>query len=339
MTSRTRLAFLVAAACVAGTALAQDKSAPSDWTVPDIQTLPDDKFGRLVRLGKDLVVNTQKYVGPEVADPAMRYAGNNLACTSCHVDGGTKKFGNPFVGTFADYPQYRPREDGIQTIEDRVNGCMERSMAGKALPTSGQEMRAIVAYMKFMSTGVPVGREVVGRGVPKVGFPDRAADPVKGKVVYEQTCQACHGEDGAGKRAGATGDALGYLFPPLWGPDSYSNGAGMARVIMAARFIKGNMPKGVTHEAPVLSDEQALDVAAFINSQKRPEKARLDVDFPNRRNKPVDAAFAPYRAGFTAEQHKYGPFKPIIQARERDLAATPAQPPKAAASAATVAAH
>lgn len=313
------LALLVAAALAPAAGLAE-------WSVPDIDKLPDNKYGRTVRFGKELIHQTHRHLGPEAADPAKRYAGNNLACSSCHIDAGTKEFGNPFVGTFADYPQHRIREDEVQTIEGRINGCFERSMAGKPVPADSEEMRAMVAYMKFMSTGIPVGKEVVGRGLPKITIPDRAADPVRGKVVYETFCQACHQPDGQGKRAGAAGDGKGYEFPPVWGADSYNNGAGMARVIMAARFIKGNMPKGVTHANPVLTDEQAFDVAAYINSKERSTKANLDADFPNRATKPVDAAFPPYRAGFSAEQHKYGPFKPIIQVRQRELAAQEAAP-------------
>lgn len=292
-----------------------------DWVAPDDAILPDDVYGRTVRFGKALVERTYAYVGPEVADPAKRFAGNNLACASCHLDSGTRKFGNGFLGTFADYPQYRPRENVVQTIEGRVNGCMERSLNGRPLPADSPELNAIVAYLKFLSSGVPVGKEIAGRGMPKIDFPERAADPVAGAAVYAQFCAACHGAKGEGMRHGKPGDAQGYLNPPLWGADSYNNGAGMGRVIMAARFIRYNMPKGVTHAAPVLTAEQAFDVAAYINSQPRPQKANLEADFPNRKNKPVDAAFPPYRAGFTAEQHKYGPFKPIIAAREQELKA------------------
>ena len=295
--------------------------AAGDWVVPDVAALPDDNYGRTVRLGKAIVERTYAYVGPEVADPGKRFAGNNLACASCHVDSGTRKFGNGFLGTFADYPQHRIRENAVQTIEGRVNGCMERSMNGRPLPPDSPELNAIVTYLKFLSTGVPVGKEIIGRGMPKIDFLERAADPGAGAKVYAQFCVACHGANGEGMRNGKPGDAQGYLNPPLWGPDSYNNGAGMGRVIMAARFIRHNMPKGVTHETPVLTAEQAFDVAAYINSQQRPQKANLEADFPNRKVKPADAAFPPYRAGFTAEQHKYGPFKPIIAAREKEIKA------------------
>lgn len=314
------LALLVAGIALAAPLAAQEKAAPTAaWTVPDIDSLPNDVYGKTVRYGKDLVERTFAHLGPEVANPAKRYAGNNLACTSCHLDGASKKFGNGLIGTFADYPQYRPRENEVQSIADRVNGCLERSMNGRSLPLDSPEMRAIEAYIKFMSSGIAVGKVLDGRGLPKINLISRAADPAQGKAVYVQFCVACHGANGEGVRVGKVGDAQGYLNPPLWGPDSFNNGAGMARVIMAARFIRGNMPKGVAHEAPMLTDEQAFDVAAFINSHPRPQKANLDADFPNRKNKPADAAFPPYRAGFSAEQHKYGPFKPIVEAREKEL--------------------
>jgi thiosulfate dehydrogenase len=104
-------------------------------------------------------------------------------------------------------------------------------------------------------------------------------------------------------RRGKAGDADGYQFPPVWGADSSNTGAGMARVTLAAGFIKGNMPSGVTHTSTVLTDEQAFDVSAYINSQPRPVKKNLEADFPARKNKPVDAAFPPYTPGFSAEQH------------------------------------
>lgn len=73
------------------------------------------------------------------------------------------------------------------------------------------------------------------------------------------------------------------------------------------------MPVGATFVDPVMSDEDTFDVAAFINSQPRPEKSDLDKDFPDRLRKPVDAPFPPWIDGFNAEQHKFGPFDPIRQ--------------------------
>jgi mono/diheme cytochrome c family protein len=132
-----------------------------------------------------------------------------------------------------------------------------------------------------------------------------------------QTCAGCHGTDGFGQHA-QTG--AGYQFPPLWGPDSYNNGAGMSRLLTAAAYAMHNMPIGTAFNAPALTDEQAYDVAAYIISQKRPEKANLEKDFPIRLQKPIDTPYGPYVDGFSLEQHKYGPFGPI-RAKVDELAA------------------
>jgi thiosulfate dehydrogenase len=310
-------AFILGLAMGAAMTTPACAQAQKDWQAPDIDKLADDSFGKSVRHGKALMEQTYKHIGPEVKDVKQRYAGNNLACVSCHVDAGGRKFGNPWVGTFVSFPQYRGREDAISTTEERINGCMERSMNGRPLPLNGTEMKAMLSYLKFLSTGIAVGAQLEGAGTLKLKLLDRAADPVAGEKVYASTCVACHGDKGQGLRRGKAGDGDGYQFPPLWGPDSYNNGAGMARITLAAGFIKGNMPSGVTHTSAVLSDEQAFDVAAYVNSQPRPVKAKLEADFPARKNKPVDAAFAPYTPGFSAEQHKYGPWQPIQQAREK----------------------
>ena len=317
MKQTSRLLIGLAIGC--GITVGAFAQAPKDWQAPDITKLPDDKYGQAVRKGKALMEETYKHIGPEVKDVSKRYAGNNLACVSCHIDAGGRKFGNPWVGTFVSFPQYRGREDAISTTEERVNGCMERSMNGKKLPLDGEEMKLMTTYLQFLSTGVPVGAKLDGGGTLRLKTLARAADPVAGKQVYAATCVACHGDNGQGVRRGKAGDANGYMFPPLWGSDSYNNGAGMARVTLAAGFIKGNMPSGVTHTTTVLTDEQAFDVAAYINSQPRPVKANLQADFPARKNKPVDAAFAPYTPGFSAEQHKYGPWQPIVEAREKGI--------------------
>lgn len=309
------LGLAVSAALTAGT-FAQGQK---DWQAPDINKLPDDKYGQMARRGKVLMEATYKHIGPEVKDVSKRYAGNNLSCVACHMDAGGRKFGNPWVGTFVSFPQYRGREDAVSTTEERINGCMERSMNGRKLPLESEEMKAMMTYLQFLSTGIPVGAKLEGGGTLKLKALARAADPVRGKLVYAATCAACHGANGEGMRRGKVGDADGYQFPPVWGADSYNNGAGMGRVTLAAGFIKGNMPSGITHVNAVLTDEQAFDVSAYINSQPRPVKANLELDFPARKNKPVDAAFAPYTPGFSADQHKYGPWEPIQAAREKGI--------------------
>lgn len=285
------------------------------WTVPDIEGLPDDPWGRTVRHGRDLVARTSELIGPEVADPARRFAGNNLNCQSCHLEAGTRKFALPFVGVYGDFPNYRGREGRVGTIEDRIQGCMMRSLNGRPLPPDGPEMTAIVAYMKFLSSGRPVGAATPGRGSGQLAELDRAASPQRGRRIYAEHCAVCHGQNGEGQRNGAVGDAAGYVFPPLWGADSFNDGAGMARLGTAANFIRSNMPHGTDWTSPFLSPEDAWDVAAFVIAQPRPHKEGLDKDYPNLSEKPVDAPYGPYADGFSPEQHRFGPFQPIRKAR------------------------
>jgi len=289
----------------------------TEWTPPDISTVGDDAFGKLVKYGYALMTDTANQIGPMVSDPAMRYSGNNLTCQNCHLKAGTQPYAMPLVGVWGQFPQYRGREGEVGTLEDRINGCMDRRMNGRVLPLAGPEMKAFLAFTKWVSTGIPDGAKLVGAGALNVKEPGRAADLAHGQQVYAQVCATCHGKDGLGQRA-ATGN--GYQFPPLWGPDSYNDGAGMARLLSAAAFLKHNMPFGTTYAAPVMSDEDAYDVAGFINSAERPQRANLDKDFPIRLQKPVDAAYGPYADDFSPQQHKLGPFDPI-RAKVKELAA------------------
>ena len=185
-------------------AIAAIAAAPRDipWNVPNAESLPAGPWKDTVLYGRRLFVETPSLIGPEAASPAMRYAGNNLSCQGCHLVAGTQAYALPMVGVFAAFPAYMARENSVRTIEDRIDGCMERSMNGRVLPAGGREMKALVAYLQFLSTGVPVGATVEGRGTPALPYLDRAADVVKGRAVYAATCQACHQGDGQGLRKG-----------------------------------------------------------------------------------------------------------------------------------------
>ena len=289
----------------------------TQWTSPDIGTVGDDPFGKLVRYGHSLFTDTPNEIGPSVPEPARRLAGNNLACQNCHLLGGTQPYAMPMTGVWGQFPQYRAREGMVDTLEERINGCMERSMNGRRLSVEGREMRAFSSYMRWLSTGVPDGAKLFGAGTLMIKEPARAADPNRGAQVYAQVCAACHGADGLGQRAQ---NGLGYQFPPLWGPDSYNNGAGMSRLLTLAAYARHNMPFGTTFDAPVLTDEQAYDVAGYLVSQDRPKKPNLDKDYPIRLQKPVDSPYGPYADGFPPEQHLLGPFAPI-RAKVKELAA------------------
>ena len=169
----------------------------------------------------------------------------------------------------------------------------------------------MVAYMQWLGKDVPKGESPKGSGIYEVPFLDRAADPVKGKAVYAQQCQSCHMEDGQGM---PKPDKSGHIYPPLWGENSYNDGAGLFRMSRFAGYVKTNMPLGATFERPLLTDEEAWDVAAYVNSLPRPKKD-LGKDWPDISKKPIDHPFGPFSDDFTEEQHKFGPFKPIKEAR------------------------
>lgn len=304
---------------------AQYVNAPADptWSVPEIGALPDDDHGRLVRRGRDLVTATYAHIGPAVADPSKRYAGNNLACSNCHLNAGTKKFGLPLWGLWDRFPQYSARSGTEITIEDRVNSCMMRSMNGKALPTDSPEMKAFVAYVKFLSSGAKKGEVLTGLGAGRMPLLLRAANPTRGKQIYASACAMCHGADGLGVLRNRELPNFGYLMPPLWGPDSFNDGAGMARLITAANFAHFNMPNGTSYIEPRVMGQNAWDVSAYVISQPRPVFAGRDKDFPDLLQKPADTPYGPYADGFSQTQHQFGPFGPI----EAALAKLKAQKP------------
>ncbi len=260
-----RAVAVAAAVALAWPAAAQvpDPASPSDPA-----SLPDDAWGGVVRQGRALMTRTFALIGPEVADAADIYAGNNLACSNCHLDAGAARYGLRLQGVFAAYPAFNPRSDAVITLQDRVNQCMTRSMNGRALPADGPLMLAIVSYLKFLSDGVPVGHAPARPAA--LPAPPSVPDAANGAGVYARTCAACHGPNGQGVRVGKVGDAKGYQFPPLWGPDSFNRQAGMDRIMIASRFIHGNMPAGTTPDQPVLSLQDAWDVAAFVDAQDRP---------------------------------------------------------------------
>lgn len=290
----------------------QKSDMAQTWPQPDPAMLEDGPHKQQVLYGEALVRRTYDYVGPDVADPDMRYAGNHLACSSCHLDGGRQRYGLSLIGVADAYPRDMARENEVRSLTQRINGCFERSMNGRALSVDSPEIAAMIAYIGFLSETAPADMD--GRGAPSFPLLDRAADPVRGAEVYASYCAVCHGVNGQGVRN--ADDEQGYLYPPLWGPDSFNNGAGMHRVIKAASFIRANMPFGTTYETPALTEEEAFDVAAFINVQPRPEKNGLDQDYPDRTRKPIDAPFPPYPDDFSQEQHKFGPWKPIIAAQK-----------------------
>jgi thiosulfate dehydrogenase len=231
------------------------KGATRYHTAPNEDTIPNDKYGDDVRLGKKIFTETYKY--------GRRYTGNGLTCANCHLDAGRQPNAGPVWAAYGMYPAYLKKNDRSNSLGERIQQCFRFSLNGFAPALDAPEMRALISYIHFLSKGVPIGVEMPGRGYPHVVKTGNDPSPKRGGDVYKEKCASCHGADGAGeKKAGG-----GYVRPPLWGMDSYNKGAGMASNSKLAGFIKANMPLGQPWS---LTDQEALDVAAYINLQLRP---------------------------------------------------------------------
>ena len=300
-------------AVVAPPVASEKKESKKDavWVAPDTATLPADATGNLIRYGRSLIANTAYYLGPQ---GKIAHTSNGMNCQNCHLDAGTKPFGNNYSGVAATYPKFRERSGSVESIYKRVNDCFERSLNGVGLDSMSKEMQAIKAYIEWLGKDVAKGDRPNGVGITKLAFLARAADPVKGKLVYEAKCSSCHNTEGDGKK---NADQLTYQYPPLWGEHSYNIGAGLYRLTRLAGYVKSNMPFGASYDSPQLTDEEAWDVAAFINSQAHPLK-NLQSDWPNISGKAVDEPFGPYTDKFTEKQHKYGPFEPIAAFKKKE---------------------
>jgi len=275
------------------------------WQAPLEAELNSNPKKNEILYGKDLIAHTSFYFGPR--GKLSPGATNGMNCQNCHLEAGTKIFGNNYGGVASTYPKYRARSGGLENIYKRVNDCFERSLNGKSLDTTSREMQAIVAYIRWLGKDVKKGIKPKGSGFKELALLDRAADPEKGKQIYSGKCKSCHQENGEGQLDPTSGL---YTYPPLWGDHSYNDGAGLYRISNFARYVKCNMPENSDFRSPQLSDEEAWDVAAFVNSQNRPH-FDAKADWPKTNEKPYDHPFGPYADGFNEAQHKYGPFKPI----------------------------
>jgi thiosulfate dehydrogenase len=215
------------------------------WVAPDPATIPAGPLGDSIRLGLHVFNETPKY--------AERYVGNKLSCTHCHIDGGTVSKGMPMVGLPGIFPMYRDREKAVITFEERIEQCFQRSETGHRVPNDGPEMTGLVAYAQWLSKDQVAGRPFPGRAL--VNLPELNGDAAKGSQIYVEQCAICHGAEGAGKPP---------AVPALWGPDSYSDGAGMNQIPKMAAFVQHNMPQ---NQPDSLTPQEAYDVAAYVHSK------------------------------------------------------------------------
>lgn len=222
-------------------------------------------------------------------DSLPRNGGNALRCTSCHLDDGRRDAAMPWVGVTTRFPKYRARKGAVESIEQRVNECITRSLAGRALAEDGRDMHDMVAYLQTLQ----VTRTLVRPDSVRLD-----GDPQHGARAYAVTCARCHGPK-----------ALGALAPAVAGPQSYSIGAGMARQRVLATFLRWNMP----HDLPgTLAVQDAADIAAWVLRQPRPDHPGKERDWPNG-DAPLDVAYA--TAGARARGLPLPPRRPLLKRR------------------------
>ncbi len=260
----------------AGGATASPQAAA--FTPPPDPAMPTDEFGREVRRGQQIFEQTGLY--------AKRYTGNVLTCANCHLDAGRLANSAPLWAAYVSYPAYRSKNKHVNTFQERMQGCFRYSMNGQAPPLGDSVLVALESYAYWLATGARVNEAIAGRGYPKVPKPALAPDDARGAAVYAQRCALCHGADGQGQRA-----AGAQVFPPLWGPQSFNWGAGMADVNNAAGFIKANMPFGL---GGTLSDQDAWDVATFVDGHERPQDPRFAGTVENTRTLYHDSPMSRY---------------------------------------------
>lgn len=242
-------------------ALEKLRSEPGFQSPPESE-MPDDEFGKMVLLGKQIFVDTQQY--------AKQYVGNGLNCVNCHLDRGRHPGSAPMGPAYVRYPKFRGKNQEVNTMEQRIQGCFRYSENGTPPPPLSTEMKALVSYFHWLASGAPVDKKLPGAGFAKVTKPPKAPDVRRGGEVFARNCALCHGAEGQGTKMDGR-----YQFPPLWGSESYNWGAGMHRINTAAEFIHANMPLG---KGGSLSVQEAWDVAAYINSHERPQDPRFDGD-------------------------------------------------------------
>lgn len=255
-----------AAASVAATASAPKASpagpaaaTPAAFKPPSEASLPEGEFGQVIRRGRELFTDTPR--------AASAFVGNSMRCSSCHLDAGRLADSAPLWAAYVSYPAYRSKTKKVNTYEQRLQGCFQYSMNGTAPPAGDPVLVALTTYSYWLATGAKIDPKLPGRGYPKLAKAALAPDFERGAKVYEQRCALCHGVDGAGQRT-----AEGYtVFPALWGADSFNWGAGMGNVNNAAAFIRANMPLGLGGS---LSEQDAWDVALYMDSHERPQDPR-----------------------------------------------------------------
>jgi thiosulfate dehydrogenase len=289
---------------------AQSTETKADSALVNVDTtkIPHDKYGDAIKYGRDLMLHTAYYIGPNGVNG--HYTNNKMNCTNCHQDAGTKPYSFNLVTAFRHYPSYRAREGKVLSLAERINNCIMHPHLGKPLPLDSREMIGIMSYLKWLSDSASVTKATKGLKNVEIDLPDTAASPAAGAVLYADNCARCHGTSGQGEMRL---DNSAYKYPPLWGMKAYQPGSSMHRIVKMAQWLVSNMPYDkATHDKPFLTSAQALDLAAFINDDKIHQRPPVkEFQYPNPEEKAMDYDRGPFKDPFSEQQHKYGPYKPI----------------------------
>jgi thiosulfate dehydrogenase len=252
-----------------GPLIAASATMVAAWEFPEtplvdvtLDTLP---LSEEIRRGFRIFTNTPR--------EAPRLAPGGMSCSSCHMNGGQRERSLPLVGVAGMFPEYNRRSGRLFSLGDRITDCFLRSenatgesLSREDLPTpTSRDVLAVSAYLTWLSRGSEVGKNPWWRGQNAIAaaalIPIGKLDPRKGEAIYGERCVSCHGPDGQGV---AIGDKKAG---PLWGLGSWNDGAGAARVYTLAGMIRYSMPY---LDPGNMTDEDAQQLAAFINSKPRP---------------------------------------------------------------------
>jgi cytochrome c len=240
------------------------------FVLPTLDELPLGAVGERVRYGMALLQRSSELLGPRQPDAALRHSRNDLNCVSCHQAGpsglpGSKPFGLPLVNVRNDYPKLDPKTMKVTSIEMRIAGML--GPGATPIKADSREMQAMVAYIDWLGSKIPPGRAMAGTGLDEaIAMPARAADVARGGTLYAAKCSVCHGAQGLGLKNGGFERGMGYQFPPIAGDDAYDDGGHMYMVPLLTRFLRSNMPLGASADQPLLSVDDAYDIAAFVNT-------------------------------------------------------------------------
>ena len=292
-----------------------------------------------VRRGYRYIHHTSKTLGPDgnkKFPDGTPYATTTTACSSCHFTGGHVPFGTPMYQSPAKYapmPYFRPLNYN-RDLEDSIIDCFRNCMnTDQTLTKNDPVMRDMVAYIEWLADGVtdpnmqgPGWVNLPGIRLPSVApdVADMFANSEVGETLYEEECASCHNEDGPGRGEYRRGENRPRV-PALWGPDGYTRGAAFYNSQNLAGYVKQHMPLG---DPLTLSAQDALDIAAYINDQPRPDGmademfCHIETDgIPASLRKPASWLVGCTYPGepFTDEDILYGPWRFITEWRNAEI--------------------